>query len=735
MNETYINEQHQKIITLLNQKRLKEAFALLDRFLSDGILWDLYSQLEYIQCSYNCMLEYMRLDVPDPDRKKLYRRFLCETMEVADQIRVEKMSLSSAYLYYSTKNNLTHPPTIKHALTELENYTENLAVANLYNSADGKNLNEIRLRHEEAYHTLFLLVWTNSLWDLQEENEANELLHSLLIPLNDVCLFVSAVTLSLMECFDLRKFLYLFDAYNHNAVEINQRALIGIALITHLYAERLSLYPEISARLAYLNENESFGKELNRLYIQLLLCRETEKIEKRMREEIIPEMMKNVKNLRFKFDFEEPDEEKDDHNPDWKDISEQTGLEERIREISELQMEGADVHMATFSTLKTYPFFNNISNWFYPFDKQHSEVVKEIAAQKNHVIIDLILQTAFFCDSDKYSICFTMANIPPGQQEAMTDQLSEGQDMDIFNKKRDALIPEERAKLPESISSQYLHNLYRFFKLYPRRHEFRNILGESIELHKYSILANVLNKPEFLLKIGDYYFRKDYFTKAIEIYADIIIQTGGNAELFQKTGYCEQKKKEYARAIDAYLKADILQSDNLWTNRRLATCYRMTKSYEKALKYYLKVEMLQHDDPNLTFYIGSCYAGLERYNEALNYFYKFELSDSDPVKAWRAIGWCSFVTGKYEPAEKYYNKLLEKKPALLDFLNAGHVAWSMGQTKKAIELYSKAIEQCEDKKEFLEWFIKDKPMLIKQGIDEGETGLMLDLLLFFLSEC
>ncbi|KAA6349592.1 hypothetical protein EZS27_003017 [termite gut metagenome] len=728
MNETYINEQHQKIIDLVNQKRLKEALALLERFLSDGILWDLYNQLEQIRTSYNYMLQYMRLNVPDPDRKKLYRKLLIDTMEIADRTRVERMSLSSTYLYYSTKNHITHSHTIKHTSAELESYTENLAVANLYNSADTENLNEIRLKHEEAYHTLFLIVWTNSAWNLQEENEANELLHSLLIPLNDVCLFISAVTFSLIECFDLRKFLYLFDAYNHNAVEINQRALIGIALIIHLYAERLSLYPEITERLACLNENDSFGKELNYLYIQLLLCRETEKIEKRMREEIIPEMMRNVKNLQFKSDFEEPDEEKEDHNPDWKNILKQTGLDERMREINDLQMEGADVHMATFSTLKTYPFFKNISNWFYPFDKQHSEVVKEIKTQKNHIITDIIFQTAFFCDSDKYSICFTMKNIPPEQREAMTDPLSDEQDIDEFNKKRDALIPEERTKLSESISSRYLHNLYRFFKLYPRRHEFRDILGESIELHKYSLLANILNKPEFLLKIGDYYFRKGYSIKATEIYTDIIIQTGGNAELFQKIGYCEQKKKEYARAIDAYLKADMLQSENLWTNRRLASCYRMIKSYEKALKYYHKVEMLQQDDPNLVFYIGSCYAGLEQYNEALNYFYKFELSDSDHLKAWRAIGWCSFVIGKNGQAEKYYNKLLEKKPILLDFLNAGHVAWSMKQTKKAVELYSKAIEQCENKKEFLEWFAKDKPVLIKQGIDEDEIGLMLDLL-------
>ncbi|KAA6317579.1 hypothetical protein EZS27_032283, partial [termite gut metagenome] len=134
------------------------------------------------------------------------------------------------------------------------------------------------------------------------------------------------------------------------------------------------------------------------------------------------------------------------------------------------------------------------------------------------------------------------------------------------------------------------------------------------------------------------------------------------------------------------------------------------------------------DDSNVLFYIGGCFAGLERYDEALNYFYKLDLLDGDSLKAWRAIGWCSFVIGKYESAEKYYNKILDKKPLASDYLNAGHVVWSMKRTEKAIELYTKAIEQCGNKEDFLEWFNKDCAVLMKQGIDEDDIWLMLDLL-------
>ena len=65
-------------------------------------------------------------------------------------------------------------------------------------------------------------------------------------------------------------------------------------------------------------EETAFERDLLRIHIQILLSQETEKIDKKMREEIIPEMLKSMSPMRnMKFGFEESDEEKDDTNPDW----------------------------------------------------------------------------------------------------------------------------------------------------------------------------------------------------------------------------------------------------------------------------------------------------------------------------------------------------------------------------------------------------------------------------------
>ena len=68
---------------------------------------------------------------------------------------------------------------------------------------------------------------------------------------------------------------------------------------------------------------------------------------------------------------------------------------------------------------------------------------------------------------------------------------------------------------------------------------------------------------------------------------------------------------------------------------------------------------------------------------------------------------------------KYYEKIIEQKPLAIDYMNAGHVAWTMGDIQKAAALYGKSITANGNRERFLEMFRKDKEALLKQGIQEG----------------
>lgn len=730
MNEQAIQEQYQHIVSLLEQKRLKEAQIQLEAFLWNCNDWTLRNRLEQAKVSYQYMLQYMRQGVNDPERQKLYRQLLAETRELAEQARISLLDEVSTHYYHAlhkNKRNMEAGYGMSSWLKVLESFPDDMAVCQLM--PDNKqSLDSALQRHEETAQYLFLTTWGNSGWTAEEEREARMYLESELLPVNDLCLFTGAVLLSLMECFDPRKFSWLLDAATHADTQVSQRALVIIAIVLHIHPNRLWLYPELEARLSLLNEDGSFGKQLNRVYIQLLRSQETEKIDKKMREEIIPEMMKNVSIMRnMKYGFEENMDE-DDRNPDWEKAFEESGLGDKIREMNELQLEGADVYMSTFAQLKSYPFFQNPHNWFYPFDMQHSSIIREFGLKPtgDNAILSLILQSGFFCNSDKYSLCFTMAHIPQAQRNMMLSQMT-SQDLNELMDESKSSGLKQYAQRPDVISNQYIHDLYRFFKLSQRRHEFRDIFKEEIALHRIPALKDILRKPELLVTIADFHFRKEHPAEALGIYQEVIDMNYADADIFQKTGYCLQKEKRYKEAISAYRKADVLKPDHIWTIRHLATCYRQLREFASALEYYRKVEAMQPENRNVTFFIGSCLAEQERYEEALQCFFKLDLMENDCIKAWRAIGWCSFVSGKSEQAMRYYEKVLALKPIATDYLNAGHVALRLGNMEKAAELYGKAASESGNRETFLDIFDKDKETLIKLGIDENDIPLIRDL--------
>ena len=730
MNEQAIQEQYQHIVSLLEQKRLKEAQIQLEAFLWNCNDWTLRNRLEQAKVSYQYMLQYMRQGVNDPERQKLYRQLLAETRELAEQARISLLDEVSTHYYHAlhkNKRNMAAGYGMSSWLKVLESFPDDMAVCQLM--PDNKqSLDSALQRHEETAQYLFLTTWGNSGWTAEEEQEARMYLESELLPVNDLCLFTGAVLLSLMECFDPRKFSWLLDAAIHADTQVSQRALVIIAIVLHIHPNRLWLYPELEARLSLLNEDGSFGKQLNRVYIQLLRSQETEKIDKKMREEIIPEMMKNVSIMRnMKYGFEENMDE-DDRNPDWEKAFEESGLGDKIREMNELQLEGADVYMSTFAQLKSYPFFQNPHNWFYPFDMQHSGIIREFGLKPtgDNAILSLILQSGFFCNSDKYSLCFTMAHIPQAQRNMMLSQMT-SQDLNELMDESKSSGLRQYAQRPDVISNQYIHDLYRFFKLSQRRHEFRDIFKEEIALHRIPALKDILRKPELLVTIADFHFRKEHPAEALGIYQEVIDMNYADADIFQKTGYCLQKEKRYKEAISAYRKADVLKPDHIWTIRHLATCYRQLRDFASALEYYRKVEAMQPENRNVTFFIGSCLAEQERYEEALQCFFKLDLMENDCIKAWRAIGWCSFVSGKSEQAMRYYEKVLALKPIATDYLNAGHVALRLGNMEKAAELYGKAASESGNRETFLDMFDKDKETLIKLGIDENDIPLIRDL--------
>lgn len=358
-----------------------------------------------------------------------------------------------------------------------------------------------------------------------------------------------------------------------------------------------------------------------------------------------------------------------------------------MREITEWQMEGADVNMSTFSQLKRYPFFYTISNWFRPFDMWQADMlgIMGVPNDNSNPMAKMILQSNFMCDSDKYSFCYAIREIPQMQRDAMMAQLEEQNTA----MRENADMPDLKRlskQTTQSLIRQYVQNLYRFFKLFPNVQEF----DDPFHPFTYCIDSDnplygcVTADSERLFKLiglnikrKDYWLAINYFSLLEEWHPDCM-----EATQLQQLGLCHQKVSLYEEAIEAYVKADILQPDSYWTVLHLAQCYRADNDLANALKYYEIAEGMKPDNLSLTFHIAEILREVGEFEEALPRLHKIDYHHPDSLKSVRLLAECSLFAHKYEQAAKYYERMMTEHVEELtdtDWRYAGYNYWMLGK--------------------------------------------------------
>ncbi|MBQ8520420.1 MAG: hypothetical protein IJ456_03375, partial [Bacteroides sp.] len=310
------------IFRLLDAGRLKEALTQLQGVSAQTNQWELRQRIESTFTAYNFMLQYTRIGMDDPNRKSFFKQSLRTAYELTDITNITLLSQKTPGTFYDRIRTLALHPAKAYSELQmlLEAYTEDISTASLLYH-DEKRLQaekeKIHQRHETALNELFDKTWVTPFWTDSEAQEATELLQSVLVAPNDLAIMVSAVTLNLLRVFDAKKFIFLSEAYKHEDLQVSQRAFVGMVIALSKHEKRIGLYSEIKSLLSLLCEDENFRKNLHTIQMQLLISRETTKIDKKMREEIFPEMMKNAKqmnNPKFRFDESEDPE---DRNPEW----------------------------------------------------------------------------------------------------------------------------------------------------------------------------------------------------------------------------------------------------------------------------------------------------------------------------------------------------------------------------------------------------------------------------------
>lgn len=688
-----------QIQNLIIENQLKQAIDRITDIARKYSFTDLISEIEIISENYRTMLHYTVLGVEDPERENVYMHLQTKLLNITEKLHIRILKTTNE--------------TIPSGIPVVKKYDLDTSMGD-----------------ELIRNWFYYLLQFNTLTE-GEINKLVNILNSDEFKWYDKSLIISGITLSLLSSFDINKIVFLKDIYLIGEEQLWQRALIGLIISFYIHDKLLKKYKVSEKVFNDLRADDKFESRMEYIFLQFIKALETEKVGKKIHEEIIPEMAKITPSIKEKLNLDSIIKEnslEEEENPDWSDFfKDSPGLLDKLTEMSEMQMDGTDIFINTFAQLKNYHFFSKVENWFLPFYVENEEAKTAISNEegfKSDKFMSGLSKAPFICNSDKYSFCFSISHMPAAQKSmlghyfnAELDQMREiVEDDELLNK----------PTVSNKVITQYIQDLYRFFKLHRSKNEFYDIFSWSWNVVNKDFYKNLDLNISVTRKIGEFFFIKGYYQQASEIY-NIISKDEPDFEIFQKMGFAEQKQKNYEKALKYYKNAELFNGDQAWNHKKIGFCYRKLNQPQQALEYYKKAEGLEPDNLSTTAAIGHCLLDLAKYEEALKYYFKVEFLAPENKKVMRPLAWCSLVLNKFDQAKKYTEKLIETDELPHDRVVLGHLLWKDNKRKEAISQYVKAVSMKAYSVElFRSTILQDAEILKNLNIKTEEIDFIID---------
>ncbi len=734
--------KHKEICQLVSEKRIKQSLDLLASMISFSYTGAFRDEFENITLTYRNICLYTIEGVKDPERDKIYMALLKSIFNLADRVKQDILSYNSGWYTYWLKHQLEKEyrisgKTIVETVDDLLFKQELDEWLKLSSEINPDPNSEIARRHKFLIRNIFNHLWLTDTYGEAEESLIKIIRKSGKLRWYENCIFVSAITLSLLRFWQINKVKILIDFYRDGADQIQERALTGLILSLHHYNNRIFLYPEIIDMIKKLSKSGRFSEHCKILIMQAIRSRETEKLSRRLQDEILPKVASLKPRLDEKLGLDNilPGDISNDKNPDWSQIfNESDEVFKTMEELTNLQMEGADVYMSAFANLKHFDFFRDFQNWFMPFYPDHEAVdviyTDEVLGPGTNELAEALYKTPFICNSDKYSLLLNLKNLPSAQKSMM---------LKVFRMELEGL---EQMNAEESFTdpyrsfriyvTQYLQDLYRFFKLSPYKKDFEDVFSEPLDIYNSEFYRTTCSSPEVEKNLADFFFSKDYFDDALDLFLRQIEKKPDDAQLYEKTGYCYQQAGLYEEALTYYRMAELIDRKP-WTIKKIGLCLRKLGKYEEAVDYYMQASEIEPDNIHTIMMLAHCYLDMKNYEEALKYYFRVEFMDPGNIKVLRPIAWCYLALGRPGDSEKYYDRLPAEKLTGHDYINKGHLAFCAGKKKEAVEYYRQSLTGGQITREnFIQIFNDDKPVLLINGVDPEDIPILLDYLFYIL---
>ncbi len=728
---------HSPSTPIFRSSNLIDRFNTLQPLVEAAASYELQEKLQELRQTYASMLHYLVRGIEDTNALRLYDDLVQQCYAMADRAeRLIRLQKQKGERYAITQKQTRPDATIENFGLQLEAQSKELQNAG---TGENREAEDAALRHEATLQNMFETVWTSDAWSKADYEHANELLESDSIGENDKALLVSSVTLALTEMFDFRKMMFLLDACLAPRPQVSQRAMVGIILTVRQHDSRIPHFKEIESRLSIYADDPNFTRDFFRILMQLQYSKMTDSVSARMRNDIIPNLLRSGHFKQTQYGIQEIDDymTRNGENPEWHhNKAADEKAQAKMREMAEMQMEGADVYMASFSQMKGFDFFRTIGHWFMPFDSNQPDfqaAARHIAATGEPQLLSTMMLIAPFCSSDKYSFAFMMNNIGKAGQDMLAKNLlgslSDDEISDMAGEAR------KHQPSPSEVSRLYIFDLYRFFQLYPFHHQFANPFDPKADtfspLHTKSFAPMLRHQAE-TLALGEFFMRKGIYQEAIDLFLVLHPeQKEADSDIWQKIGFCEQKLGRTEEAYNHFSIAYNLNPNSAWTLKHLAQTAFARKKYKEAEVLY---DTLLDDAPDQPKYLtrkAECLMGLNRFAEALPLLYKVTYLEESSTQHQNQLALCLLMTGETEKAINIYRSILDAHPADIDALfSLGNAHFAAGRIGDAYNAYHQALEQLgshdDGPKQFKRKFVEASRLLQTLGINIRQVEMLYD---------
>ena len=707
----------------LAQSRLSSALASLAEAANALGDWETGRAVSELSNAYSALLNYMSLGVADPDRHNLYHSFLRTAAELCDDLSRADSVRHADTAYARTRRTLQALPG-RGDLMQLYS-----APAPLRDRFDALWTSPRLTAAEQDALQNFFTAPTLFKEETPTGREAAQLMAA------------GALTLALLSMFDVRKLYLLLDGCSSPAAPLRARCIVGIVLAVLQHGGRLADYPDAAARLTELLSREECAAAVCEIQQQALLTLATPHIEKSLREDILPEVMRQAKKMGTppadgKVDFDEIARQLDAGSYDAAEWSVEADApwRRKILEIQKFAEQGADVFLPTFQQLmRRMPFFNVVSNWFCPFMEDCPDFPARGASSS---FMRAFMAQPVACETDKYAFSLVVDSFSSftggAGGTALGEQLQKMLEENDFAARFNAADAPPRSFADEL--RVYMKDLRRFFSLSPYSRDGVSPLQQHLLMTDNQWLAPALQRPDALIAAADIALHVQSFDNAYRLYSDYLNHLEGTepqtqAEALQKLGYCREQLGEPVDAEEAYGKALILSGDNPWVLARLARLHSRRADYAGAAALYDRVAQLTDEaDTTPLVRAAECYLLAAMPEEARQRLFKADYLKPEQPRTRRALAWSSLLMEKYEDAERLYSWLLEHRPTADDCQNAAHLAWLKRSLPEALPLYRRALQLSEAGTPPAALFRADREFLLAHGLKDEDLLLAADLL-------